>query len=357
MRSTTRPNIRRWLAAVAALVGSLVLLIGVSAPAQAAETSWADVGNGARVLSGVYSVTVGGATYEVARGTDNNVWFRYNNGSWHPLGGDNSARTVSPPRIVEFPPGQVMALLRGLDGEIWYSRATNGPANFWAPWTRIGSGARAIGSPLAVLITPNVLHIDVPNDGRFVSYTGLYSFDGVLSQSSSGWRVSEYARLSSDNADIEGDSSLVVYNTGYGRTMISDFYVGTDGHIWEVTEYSDGAPASVRRISETAVCDSGVAAARLGNQTTVATPGQPGFADQQRVLIACIGTDGNVWTSQSSDGGITFGNFSRPSGALAPSTTTPAISPSGTSWTLTISWNGSRSTVFPDHAAVGKRIS
>ena len=105
---------------MAALAAVFLALAGTQSPAQAAESEWVSFDGGqARVLSAVYSVFIGGAAYDVTRGTDNNIWFRYNGGTWRPLGGDSSSRTTSPPRIVEFPPGRAMAVVRGLDGEIW----------------------------------------------------------------------------------------------------------------------------------------------------------------------------------------------------------------------------------------------
>ncbi|MEV7681969.1 hypothetical protein AB0O64_25965 [Streptomyces sp. NPDC088341] len=354
--STSRKSARGWRAIIGVLAGSLLLLTGIPNSARAAETEWAEIGNGARTLSAVYSVTISGATYDVTRGADNNVWFRYNGGSWRPLGGDNATRTTSPPRIVEFPPGRAMTLVRGLDGEIWYSQVNSGSANFWAPWTRLPAGAGAIGSPM-VSVLGSGLFIEAPNQSRLISTTWLESRGGVLTPSSRGWRVDNHALLSTDYADIEGTSQIAVYGTQQYEAVLRSFVVGTDNRVWSVTRTANSDSSNVTQVDSGAICESGVAAGRLGNQTTVVGPGQQGYAEQQRVLIACIGADGYVWNSTSNDGGVHFGNFSRPAGTPVPSTTAPAVNPTGTSWILNAVFNGLRSAQFPDKSVVGKRIS
>ncbi len=348
-------RVRRVL--IAALLGNLLLLVGMPGPAQAAETDWINFGGDARTYSAVYSVTINGATYDVGRGVDNNVWFRYNGGSWRPLGGDNSTRTTSPPRIVEWPPGRAMVFVRGLDGEIWYSQVNSGSANFWEPWTRLPTGARAIGSPL---VSPTVsgtggLFIQVPNEYRVLSYDFLYHNNGVV-QRPLGWTINNHAILSTDHPDIEGNSQIAVYGTEHYASVYRSFVTGTDNHVWRVTTTSTGA-RSVTEVNGGAVCESGVAAARLGNQTAVVGPGQAGYANQQRVLIACVGTDGLVWNSTSSDGGYTFDGWRRPAGTPAPSHTTPAVNATVNSWTLTLRWNAALSSAFPDNSVIAKRIS
>lgn len=95
----------------------------------------------------------------------------------------------------------------------------------------------------------------------------------------------------------------------------------------------------------------------MGNQNTVVGPGQSGYNEQQRVLIACIGHDGYVWESQSTDGGLHFGPWTRPAGTPAPSQATPAVNATGNSFNLNIRWDGNRSGAFPDNSIVGKRIN
>ncbi|MFF8833130.1 hypothetical protein [Streptomyces sp. NPDC015131] len=352
---------RRWRAVLAAVAGSLLVLGGTPGPAQAAETEWISFDGGqARVLSAVYSVAIAGATYDVARGTDNNVWFRYNGGNWRPLGGDSASRTTSPPRIVEFPRGRAMALVRGLDGEIWYSQANSGSANFWTSWTRLPAGARAIGSPLVTVSSATGdLMIEAPNAHRRISYTFLRNYGATLS--SSGWTVDNHAVLGTNHVDIEGNSQIAIYGTEYYRSVYRSFVTGSDHHVWRITSNpTNGAVMNVSQVNGGAECVTGVTAARLGDQSTVASPGQAGFAQQQRVMLSCIGNDGYVWVSTSSNGGLTFDGWRHPTGRLAPSTTTPSVfatPASNTSWTLNVRWNGARSSAFPDNSVVAKRIN
>ncbi|MFJ8313601.1 MULTISPECIES: hypothetical protein [unclassified Streptomyces] len=149
MTSDRRQHVRTWRVLVAVPAGILLVPVRAVGPARAAESQWVDFGGNARAYSAVYSVSVGGLDYDVTRGLDNNIWFRYSRGPWQLLGGHAAARTTSPPRIVEFPPGRAMTLIRGTDQEIGYSQANNGGTNSWTPWTpwtRLPAGANAIGS-------------------------------------------------------------------------------------------------------------------------------------------------------------------------------------------------------------------
>lgn len=344
-----------WGGTLAAITASLLLLMGAVGSVAAAETDWANVGGGARGYSGLYSVTINGATYDVTRGTDNNVWFRYNGNGWNPLGGDQATRTTSPPRIIEWPPGRAMVLVRGLDGEIWYSQVNSGSANLWAPWVRLPAGANAIGAPLPTVVAGG-LFIDAPNQYRQISVMNLYLRNGVVTPVG-GWTVSSHAVLSTNARDIEGDSQIAVYGTERYEAVMRSFITGTDNHVWRITSTASGAVTGVTQVDSGAVCESGVAAARQGNQNTVVGPGQSGYSEQQRVLIACIGHDGYVWESLSSDGGLHFGPWTRPAGAPAPSQATPAINATANSFNINIRWDGTRSGAFPDNSIVGKRIN
>ncbi|MFE7595027.1 hypothetical protein ACFU6K_37055 [Kitasatospora sp. NPDC057512] len=349
---------RGWRAAIAALIGSVLVLASAQSPAQAAETDWSSFdANQARVLSGVYSATINGATYDVVRGTDNNIWFRYNGGRWNPLGGDNASRTTSPPRIIEFPPGRAMTVIRGLDGEIWYSQVNSGSANFWTSWTRFPAGARAIGSPMVSVVPgTGTLFIEAPNANRRINLMLAWNRNGQI-QPGRTWDLDGYALLGTNATDIEGNSQIVLNGLDYNNEEVTrSYFTGTDHHVWTETRVGDTV-RDLHEVNGGAECVSGVGAARLGNQTTVVRPGQPGYSEQQRVLLACIGNDGYVWETQSSDGGRTFDGWRHPAGMLAPSSSTPAVNPSNNSWTLNVRWNGARSTAFPDNAAVAKRIN
>ncbi|MGW1694966.1 hypothetical protein, partial [Streptomyces sp. NPDC002399] len=284
---------RAWRGVMAAFAGTILVLTVAQSPAHAAETEWISFDGGqARVLSAVYSVAIGGATYDVARGTDNNIWFRYNGGSWNPLNGDPASRTTSPPRIVEFPPGRAMTVIRGLDGEIWYSQVNSGSLNSWTSWTRLPAGANAIGSPLLTISSATGdLMIDAPNAYRAISYTFLRNYPGGLS--SIGWTVDSHAILGTDAVDIEGNSQIAVYGTDYYRSVVRNYFTGSDHRVRrETVNPTDGTVMDLEQVNGGAECTTGVGAAHLGSQTTVAAPGQTGHADQQRVLIACVGNDG-----------------------------------------------------------------
>jgi len=143
--------------------------------------------------------------------------------------------------------------------------------------------------------------------------------------------------------------------------VLRNSYTGPGGHVYsEAIHPSNNSSLGVREVNGGAECASGVGAAQLGAQTVVATPGRPGYAEQQRVLISCVGTDGDVWESTSTNGGRTFDGWRHPSGTPAPSLSTPAVFPTSlanNSWTIDIRWNGRVNPSCPDNSIVAKTIS
>jgi len=67
-------------------------------------------------------------------------------------------------------------------------------------------------------------------------------------------------------------------------------------------------------------------------------------------------TDGLVWINSSYDGGQNWHGWRRASGSAASTTATPAVNSAFAEFTLTIRWNGARSTLHPNNALVGKKF-
>ncbi|MFH8836916.1 hypothetical protein [Streptomyces sp. NPDC017868] len=337
---------------------SFLLLYAVAIPAQAAETDWANTGGSALGYSSVESVQIGGHLYEVLRGRDNNVYFRFDrNGEFHPLGGDEASRTSAPPRIVEFPPGRALVAVRGMDGEIYYSQVNNPTLNYWTPWTRIGAGAQAIGAPLLSVMSGRFLLILAPNTYRRIVQNSLfYRNDATPLDALPYWTLDSHAQLATDAADIDSMGMVALWDPTAGEPVSRAFVTGTNNHVFTVTTPASGAAETIREVNGGGVCESAVAARRLGTQTTVVAPGTTGYAEQQRVLIACRGADGYVWETTSTDGGLTFDGWRRPAGTPAPTYSSPSVSATGNAFTLGLRWNGQASGAFPNDAIVTKRV-
>ncbi|GGZ46165.1 hypothetical protein AB0P12_29045 [Streptomyces subrutilus] len=351
-----RSLLPRWRAALVAFAAALSLLFATTGPAAAAEGSWQNLGGQATAQSAMYSATIGGNVYDVVRGSDGNVWFRFNGGGWRALGNFEAARTASPPRIIEFPPGRAFVAIRGMNSEIFYSQANNGSANFWTPWQQIASGAWAMGSPwLSLSSVTGSLRIDVPRyDGR-INYEYLMHDNGTIRPGTS-WTYSLGFQLAGNARDIEGESQIALW--GYGWPEWQSYFTGGDGHVYRArTDQRNGQVTNVDQVPGGGICHSGVSAARLGNQTAVVRPGAGGYANQQRILISCTGSDGMTWINSSSDGGASWTGWRQPSGSPAPSSATPAVNATYDTWTVTIRWNRARSTLYPDNALIGKRIT
>ncbi|MET8978897.1 hypothetical protein ABZX85_25080 [Streptomyces sp. NPDC004539] len=346
-----------------AFVAALLLLFGVSSPASAGEGSWFNLGGDARAQSASYSVVIGGNQYEVVRGSDNNIWVRYNNGAWRPLGNFEAARTASPPRIIEFPAGRALVVIRGMDSEIWYSQVNSGSANFWTNWRQLSGTAWAMGSPwlsLSVIAGSTGLRIDVPRyDGR-LNYRYIYDFNlpgngDIAPTQGREWTYSQGFQLAGTSRDIEGESQIALW--GYEYPEWVGHFTGGNGHVFQArTDMRSGQVTRVAEVPGGAVCNSGVGSGRLGNPNRVVQPGQGGYTEQQTVLITCVGTDGLVWINSSYDGGQNWHGWRHASGSAAPTTATPAVNSTFSEFTLTIRWNGARSTLYPNNAIVGKKF-
>ncbi|BBC34266.1 hypothetical protein SGFS_055600 [Streptomyces graminofaciens] len=356
--------LHRWRSITTTAVAALLLFIGASSPASAGEGSWFNLGGDARAQSASYSAVIGGNLYEVVRGSDNNIWFRYNNGTWRALGGFQDARTASPPRIIEFPPGRALVVVRGYDSEIWYTQGNSGSANFWTPWRQFSTGAWAMGSPwLSVDSTGGspALRIDVPRyDGRinyrYVWPWNLESNGNIPSTAGREWTYSQGFQLAGTSRDIEGEGQIALW--GYGYPEWQSYFTGTNNHVYRArTDQRNGQLTQVNEVPGNAVCNSGVSAGRLGNQTTVVEPGRGGFREQQSILISCVGTDGLVWINTSADGGEVWVGWRHASGTPAPTTSAPAVNATYSEFTLTIRWNGARSSLYPNNAIVAKKLS
>ncbi|QNP75438.1 hypothetical protein IAG44_42585 [Streptomyces roseirectus] len=350
-----------------ALLAALLLTFGLATPASADEGRWFNLGGDARAQSASYSVVIGGNLYEVVRGSDNNIWFRYNNNTWRPLGGFETARTSSPPRIIEFPAGRALVVIRGMDSEIWYAQANSGSANFWTNWRQFAtenSGAWAMGSPwlsLSVIAGTTGLRIDVPRyDGR-INYRYIYDFNlpssgDIAPTQGRGWYFAQGFQLAGTSRDIEGESQIALW--GYGYPEWQSYFTGGNGHVYRArTDQRNGQVTQVNEVPGGAECDSGVGSGRLGNPNRVVRPGDGGYREQQTVMLSCVGNDGYVWINYSTDGGQNWAGWRHASDSPAPTTATPAVNSTFSEFTLTIRWNGARSTRYPNNAIVGKKIS
>ncbi|MFI8086678.1 hypothetical protein ACIF6L_38620 [Kitasatospora sp. NPDC086009] len=360
-KTTTK---RRWRAATsrrvqnaaAAALAAGVLLVAVApAPATAAELDWHGVGVSS--LSYMKSVTVNGNTYDVTRGLDNGIWFRFNNGAWRELGG-LQGRTNYAPAIVQFQ-DRVMVAHQGTDSQIYWTVVQNPASNQWEPWHRIEGDAAAWGGISLESLGSTVL-FDWADVHGLYRITSVHARpDGTRSQTgisypNGQWHVGPQG---GGTTGIRRPSPIMAWNEAAGAEMERIYLVGTDNHVWQAWRNpGTGATGNITQVPGGGVCTSGVSAARLGYQDYTVSPGNAAYANQRRQMLACIGGDGYVWINTSSTGGEAWDGWRRPSGALAPSTDTPAINATTSQFTLTVSWNGARSTQFPDHAIVEKRL-
>ncbi|MFD7828874.1 hypothetical protein [Kitasatospora sp. NPDC059803] len=340
---------------IAATLTGSVLLLATPAPAGAVELDWRGVGVSS--LSYMKTVTVNGNTYDVTRGLDNGIWFRFNNGAWQPLGGFQ-AQSYYSPAIVQWQ-DRVMVAHQGVDNQIYWTAVQNPSANQWEPWHRIEGDAAAWGGISLESLGSTVL-FDWADVNGLYRITSVHTRpDGTRSQTAisfpnSQWHVGPQG---SGTTGTRRPSPIMAWNEAAGGEMEHIYLVGTDNHVWQIWRNpATGATGAASQVPGGAVCISGVSAARMGYQDYTVAPGDPQYANQRRQMLACIGADGYVWINTSSTGGDTWDGWHQPAGALAPSTDTPAINATVNEFSIDINWNGARSGLFPDHAIVEKTI-
>jgi hypothetical protein len=219
-----------------------------------------------------------------------------------------------------------------------------------SPWLSVDSTG---GSP--------ALRIDVPRyDGRinyrYVWPWNLESNGNIPPTAGREWTYSQGFQLAGTSRDIEGEGQIALW--GYGYPEWQSYFTGTNNHVYRArTDQRNGQLTQVNEVPGNAVCNSGVSAGRLGNQPTAVEHGCGGFREQQSIHISCVGTDGLVWINTSADGGEVWVGWRHASGTPAPTTSAPAVNATYSEFTLTIRWNGARSSLYPNNAIVAKKLS
>lgn len=173
-----------------ALAAGFSLTLGISTvPAVAAEGIWLNEGGDARSPDAMNATTFNGEEYEILRGNDNRIWWRYSGyKTWreHPGGGITYHR----PEVVVVHnlngADRLAALVTGTDGQIYYSFLGGAAANVWSGWSRIPGNAGATSYVSAATgndVAPTTL---VTNRGSHIIATTM-QLSGIALSFRSDW--------------------------------------------------------------------------------------------------------------------------------------------------------------------------
>jgi glucose/arabinose dehydrogenase len=154
--------------------------------------------------------TGGDSFYQVARGTNGEVWERHESDTspyspWASLGG----RTSDDPDISSWGSGRVDVFVRGTNGQVWH-KAANGNV-FGASWESLG--AATTSGPTAVSWGPNRIDVFVRGTDNalwHISYSG-------------GWSTWEW---------LGGALTAAPDVASWSANRLDVFGRGTDGAIW-----------------------------------------------------------------------------------------------------------------------------
>ncbi|MFF3787245.1 hypothetical protein [Streptomyces sp. NPDC001933] len=325
------------------------LVVGLSAPpAAATEGGWINEGGAARSPSAMTALWHDGGTYEAARGEDDQIWWRFGNGSWQRMPGNSGTRR--PPTLavadVDARTQRVIMFRVGDDGAGYYSLLEDRDANRWTGWRRIPGDLR-LTARISATYTTSGVELATENNGWL--YTQRMDLRSGLPRFQPEWEIQRFR-----GSDV-GVTSNFTFSAGE-QTFYASRGLTNTVRIAR-TRPGDGRNARYIDLPGGGRCES-VAIGRGGDPGHLATsPFDPGYAAQQNMAIGCISPgDRQLYLNRSTDGGNTWSGWAHSSGGPSPSSAAPEIHgfPGGEVFAV-LSW-GSNTAPFKRHMIVMKRV-
>ncbi|MET8831737.1 hypothetical protein ABZX40_38640 [Streptomyces sp. NPDC004610] len=335
------------------------LLVGLAAPPAVAarpESGWVNSGGGARSDFAPAVLNYGGIEYTVVTGLDNRIWVSYNGNPFRQIPTGHDTREQPAVAVIG---GRIAVFHTGTDGAVYYTLLQNLENNGWSGWTRVPGTAVTSGPPSVAVVNGNIAAITV------VTREGRVAVQRMEIQPGGTSYRSNYAELMNFQLPPElpaGNNGVIAWtwNTAIGnREMYMNVAaVGLDRQVWTgaFNLNNPGESVSPAPLPGGGVCNSSVAAARGGPSDRVAAPGDSDYHSMNHQAVACLGTDGNVWTNQTSNGGSNWEGWNRTTDGAGPSQRRPSLTGAGNTLELGISWNAGANPRFPDDAIVEKSL-
>ncbi|MEU8648676.1 hypothetical protein [Streptomyces sp. NPDC048737] len=344
---------RAWVA----LLAGLALLLGVSAgPAAATEGSWINEGGDARSPDALSAQWFRGDLYEVVRGNDNQIWWRYRNGAWQVMPG--GARTYHRPEVVSLlnigtgglQDSRLVVFHVGTDGVVYYSILRGAAGNLWSDWDNVPGNFRTNNGITTASGINNVVLYTVRDQQVYVHNMELWN--GAPSFPLGDWGTQHSPRVHGMVASVSTYSRSIstnIMNFEVARGLNDRVYVSRSR-----TDMNSVRNASFTELPGGGECES-VAVGRGGPTSPTTNTNDPDYQAQQNLAIGCISpNDHELWVNRSTDGGQNFTGWSRASTGAA-ATASPEIhgAPGGEVFAV-LSWGGD--TPFKQRMIVMKRI-
>ncbi|GLW68241.1 hypothetical protein Kpho02_05400 [Kitasatospora phosalacinea] len=282
-------------------------LTNPAAPAHAADWTWINEGGPAKSPDAISVQWFLGDSYEVVRGYDNQIWWRYRGGDWRIMPYDG--RTVSRPEAVTVRDNtgaqRLAVFIVGNDGNIWYSFLRDAAGNSWTLWDDVPGSARAWSGVTAVS-QGNEVALQVTADGRVYTQT-MQIYDNAVAFPYDGWRPDPNA--------VVGQARPTNVLLMHGLTSSLDTWVlpANSGDLW-VSTIQTGHSAYIgnyRRAPYGGSCLS-MDAGRGGPNELSTNTSDPNYRAQQNLAIGCVSpVDHQLWVNTSTNAGSTFAGWSR----------------------------------------------
>ncbi|WP_314617346.1 hypothetical protein [Streptomyces stackebrandtii] len=353
--ASRRPGARRAarLPVVALTTLTLLLTAGLS-PATATEGQWLNEGGPARSAEAMASDWFRGDNYQFVRGEDNQIWWRYANGSWRVMPGNGRTHHRPEVTVIEDEAGPHLVVFHtGDNGEVYYSLLGGAAGNIWSPWTQLGhvgtsNGISAAGfrnsARLTTVVGDRVWVAEMTmSNGRVT--TGPY------------WRPQTHPRVFTASRYIHAP---IITNDGVSiarEVELMDAIIGWDRNVWiSHTSLDNFTNATYAAVPGNAQCES-VSLGRGGPEQLVTDRNNPAWRAQRNVVLGCISpNDHQLWLNRSTDGGYTWQGWNHSTGGPSPSDAAPSIegAPGGEVF-AGISW-GNDTAPFSRHMVVNKRV-
>ncbi|MFI8169847.1 hypothetical protein ACIGAN_26325 [Streptomyces sp. NPDC085931] len=303
--------------------------------------------------------------YAAVEGNDERIWWSWNQEGYRPH--PESHRTLQAPTLVVLG-GRVTMYITGVDYQIYYSFLEDAASNNWTPWMRIPGDAYTDQSP-AVTTIQEEAYIAVNRLDRHLGMQRMtvsprpapvpdaVSFNAHWGREPNGV-MRPAGNWTSQSPGIFGQMTSTAAGCAVGNFVgygISSLITGRDDHLYGATVCAEdwGAPLDWNRL-EDGECLTQPDVARGGSLDRVDPSNQ---AAESRLLVACEGMDGNVWTNYTTNRGASWGGWSSTTDGAGPSTRRPAVNNQGGNFDLRITWNGEANHRFPDHSVIEKTIN